>query len=227
MAARTTEPDGFTLIEVVIAMVVISAVILGVGFTIFSVHGAGAKLEGEQIVFAQAETILDTLMSIRFGRPTEGPATDAQMIELLDSDTFPGDVSLHQVKQRCPADFQLDGFPVPGDWRLTIDTDLNEDGDMAGPAEGRPDIFRITVFHDGVRIVSILRRGGYVVEEPGETNPLYTALPTGDVTPSATDVFRGTTTDVQHVGFMGLFSGLWADAEQPANPGYPDVGAVR
>ena len=220
-------PGGFTLIEVVITMVVISAVILGVGYTIFAVHGSAARLEGDQIGFGEAQTIVDTLLTLRLGRPTEAMATDDQVMEVLDSDTWPGEISLHQVAKACPLTFELDGFPVPGLWRIEVDSDLNRDGDTDDACEGRPDLLRISVFHDEVELLTVIRAGGFAPMEPGEANPLYSALPPGDTAPSAADVAAGTAATVEHLGFLTLYTGVWVDAARPANPGFPDVGAVR
>lgn len=213
---------GFTLLEILITGIVFGAIALGVGLAILASWGAAGRLSNEHLVFAQAQTFADTLAAIRFGRADDSAVDAADVAEVLDSDTFPGDVSLHQFAKACPLVFTLDGFPTSGEWTIDVSDDLNDDGDSDDSLEGRDDLLRISIRFDGTPVLETFRCMPTVVEEPGEANPLYEGNPPSNLLPLIVDDLLALGRTAYHDGFRAAETGLWPEARGPEDPGEPE-----
>lgn len=140
---------GFTLLEVLITMGVLAFVTLSIATGIGAGHHATKHLEEEVALVSRGQELLDRLLVIQFGTDADPAATGAELTELFDADDNFGSITLHKLRAFGPVEFETPGFPVRGRWRIVIDTDLNGDGDTADPEEGREDLLRITISHDG------------------------------------------------------------------------------
>lgn len=154
------QQGGFTLVELT-ASLLLSVLVL------YSLHGTlrtsiDARVSTERAARAQrlAETFVQRLQEIPFGRSFD-PAPGGWMLdELFDDDDDLGTITLHQVKVAANAPghtFQVAGRGLAGDFRVKVCNDLDGNGTVAGGREGRNDLLRIEVWFDGRLFAETLR----------------------------------------------------------------------
>lgn len=148
---------GFTLVEVLIAMGVLAFVTLSIATGIGAGHHATKALEEEVALVGRGQELLERLLAIPFGVASEGAASGAELNELLDADDDFGTATVHKLMAFGVPEFETPAFPVPGRWRIVIDTDLNGDGDLDDPEEGRSDLLRIQILHEGRLLARTVR----------------------------------------------------------------------
>jgi prepilin-type N-terminal cleavage/methylation domain-containing protein len=153
----TRADGGFTLIEVVMGISILLIVTMALGLSLQAGALAARELREEQMVLARAQTYVDRVIAQEYGHDYDPDPTAAQLMELLDDDSTPGDVTLLQLSRWPLADggwrFAPAGFPVEGEWRVTVDRDLNDNGVEDGDLETGERVFRVSVFFDGRLII--------------------------------------------------------------------------
>ncbi len=152
---------GFTLLEVMVALAFFIIALLGISSGVMEGVKTTGELQREQIVKGQAQIFINRLMSLNFGQPGDPVPTASQLDELFDDDDVIGAVTLMSLS-KAPAEdggwrFELAGFPVQGQWLVTVTQDLNGDGNVQGVLEEGGQLLRITVAFDGDVILSTVR----------------------------------------------------------------------
>ena len=143
--------QGFSLIEVSLALGLVVLALLAIHSTLSaSVEGRKASTDNQRAHVLGAE-LLGRLKSINFGSPTDGTPSAAQLDDLFDSDSDPGTITLTQLV--VPPDqpgftFAVAEDGVIGTWRIRVTQDLDGNGAIDGPRDGRPDLFRMEFFFD-------------------------------------------------------------------------------
>jgi len=148
---------GFTFVEIMLTIGVLAFVTLSIATGIGAGHRATRALEDEVVLVSRGQELLEQLLAVPFGQNTDGTATGAELSEMFDGDDEFGSISLHKLAAFGPAEFATAGFPVQGTWRVVVDSDLNGDGDTDDTDEGRTDLFRIVVTHEGRLIARTVR----------------------------------------------------------------------
>jgi len=148
---------GFTLVEVLMALGVLAFVTLSIATGIGTSHGTTKALEDEVLLLSRGQELLERTLAIPYGQPTDPAASGAELNEFFDQDDEFGAITLHKLSNFGPAEFEPAGFPVPGRWRVVVDADLNGDGDTDDAEEGRTDLLRIVVTHEGRLIARTVR----------------------------------------------------------------------
>ena len=140
---------GFTLVEVLMALGVLAFVTLSIATGIGAGHASTRALETEVVLLSHGQELLERGLAIPFGKASDGPASAAELTEFFDGDNDYGTMTLHKLAAFGPAEFEPAAFPVAGRWRVVVDADLDGDGDTDDPDEGRNDLLRIVVTHEG------------------------------------------------------------------------------
>jgi prepilin-type N-terminal cleavage/methylation domain-containing protein len=148
---------GFTLVELMFVLGVLAFVSLGLATGVTTGHRTTQALEQQSLLVHQAQSYLERLFVLPFGAQTANAATGDQLTELFDEDDDYGTATLHSLRVFGAAEFQPEDFPVPGLFRVVVDADANGDGDTTDPFEGRADLLRIAVFHEGRLLAETLR----------------------------------------------------------------------
>jgi prepilin-type N-terminal cleavage/methylation domain-containing protein len=148
---------GFSLLEVLMTLGVLAFVSLSIATGIGTSHRTTRALEEEVVLLSRGQELLERLLAIPFGVPSGGTASGGELSEVFDDDDEFGSITLHRLKNFGPAEFEPAGFPVHGRWRVLVDADLNGDGDEDDPDEGRADLLRIVVTHDGRMLARTVR----------------------------------------------------------------------
>ncbi len=148
---------GFALVEVLITLGILGFVTMSIATGVGAGHRATAAIEREALLHARGQEYLERLLAIPFGRPADGAATGAQLSEVFDDDGDFGSVTLHRLRLFGPALFEPASFPVAGRFTVAVDGDLDGDGVVAGPDEGRNDLLRISVMHEGRLLARTVR----------------------------------------------------------------------
>ncbi len=151
---------GFTLLEVLLTMGVLAVITLSIATGIGTGHTASRRLEREVVLLSRAQEMLEQLRAIPFGSATDPAATAGELTEFFDEDGDYGSVTLKKIEAFGTPQFENAGFPVPGLWRVIIDADLNGDGDVTDADEGRADLVRILILHEGRLLARSVRYGG-------------------------------------------------------------------
>ena len=147
---RAAVEGGFTLIEVVVAISVLLICTLSLGLCLQAGAVVARELREEQVLLAQAQSIVDRIMAQDFGQTFDADPTVAQLEEIFDPDPYGGTITIQQLSRWPPVDggwkFELGSFPVDGEWNVSIDTDLDGSGVVDGDLETGGRVFRISVF---------------------------------------------------------------------------------
>lgn len=157
--ARRTE-RGFTLIEVMIAVVVLATVFVVVGSVMLAGVKRTSEMRERNAIVTQSWKFAERLQRIPYGSEVASAATAAQYDDLFDDDGNLGNVSLTQIRTAVGSDglrFRLAGFEVDGDWEVQINEDLNGDGDADDVNEGTGGLVRIEVFFRGESVLRTFR----------------------------------------------------------------------
>ncbi len=162
---------GFSLLEMCVAMVVLSVVILNTGVAILNSCRSNHALRCEERVFSMARRLLDRVASQPWGSGAAKPTAGAieRLFTQLDR---PVPVTLMQLATAQPLgtwSFRVDDFDTPGLWSVVVDHDLNSrrvasasaaDGavdSVVMRSEPQSDLIRIVVRFDGCDIISMVR----------------------------------------------------------------------
>lgn len=147
---RAAVDGGFTLIEVVVAISVLLICTLALGLCLQAGAVVARELREEQVILAQAQSIVDRMLAQDFGQTFDADPTSAQLEEIFDSDPYGGTITLQQLSRWPQTDggwkFELTSFPVDGEWNVSIDTDLDGNGVVEGELETGGRVLRISVF---------------------------------------------------------------------------------
>jgi len=151
---------GFSLVEVMIVTAMMATVLTTIGVGLRSGHAANREMQRRSQLTLVCGEVMDRLCRIPFGAITDAAATAAQLNELFDDDDDLGTATLCSL--RVPAgnpgfSFDLDNFPFGGSFEVRVDDDLNGDGDTNDTFEGRDDLLRIQILHDGIPILESMR----------------------------------------------------------------------
>ena len=142
---------GFTLVE--------TAAVLAVSiFLLYALHTTlTSSVKSREVSDRMHRTsvltaeYLERIRGLPFGRNTDPAPAGSQMTELFDDDQEFGTITLHQLKV-LPTEqghtFQTTSGTgsVSGTWRIKVSTDLDGNGTVDGPREGRDDIFRVEIY---------------------------------------------------------------------------------
>jgi len=148
---------GFSVVEIMFTMAILATVCLGLATGVTSGHRTSVALDRESRLLHQAHGYLERLFTLPFGDPASEAATSLELTELFDEDDDFGTASLHGLRAFGAVEFEPSDFSVPGLFRIVVDADTNADGDTDDGFEGRADLLRIAVFHDGRLIAQTLR----------------------------------------------------------------------
>jgi len=139
---------GFTLLEMTLVTSLMVAVFTALALGVRSGHTANAEIERRTALTIVADDIMDRLFRIDYGQDTDGAASAAELSELFD-DTEPFGTAtlqaLHAFAGSAGYQFELANFPWPGQFSVTVTSDLNGDGDELDANEGGTDIFRMNI----------------------------------------------------------------------------------
>ena len=169
-----SKPDeGFTLLEVLFALTLLTLMLITVGMGIHSAAVVAQEIQRDLMVQTRAQAFVDSALAVSFGNITNLDPTAEQLNEMFDEDPVLGDITLHQLSRWPTADegwrFSLAKFPVDGEWRVQVSHDLNDDGVIAGQVESTLDavalraleeskqVFRIRVFFNDKLILATNR----------------------------------------------------------------------
>jgi hypothetical protein len=149
-----------TMIELAIALVLTSLLLYALHSTLQSSIRGRRAVARDDAVMRLARDYMDRLTVIPFGNATDPAPAPDQLTELFDGDGDLGNITLHQV--RVPAtspgrSFSVDAGGSRGRWQVKVSDDLNGDGSVGGPREGRPDLLRLEIRCDGRLQLATLR----------------------------------------------------------------------
>ena len=148
---------GFSLVEVLMSLGVLAFVTLSIATGVGTGHSTTKALEEEVALVSRGQEYLERLLAVPFGRSSDPVATAPELTEMFDDDANFGSMTLHKLRRFGPVEFEAAAFPVRGVWRVVVDQDLNGDGDLSDPDEGRADLMRIEISHRG-RVVARTER---------------------------------------------------------------------
>jgi len=150
---------GFSLVEIVFAAGVLAVAAMALVSGAVTSRSSAHTLDRSTLVFARAQAYVERIMSVPFGSPADGPASASELSELFDDDDVLGTITVHKLKEFGPAQFTMPGTGTPGVWRVVVTDDLDGDGDAddAAAGEGRADLLRIAVIHDGKLAAEVTR----------------------------------------------------------------------
>jgi prepilin-type N-terminal cleavage/methylation domain-containing protein len=157
---RDRREGGFTLIEVMIALLVLATAFIVVGGALISGVRRTAEMKERNLVVAQAWKFAERLQRIPYGSEILTPATAEQLDDLFDDDGDLGNVTLYQVQTPVGSEglrFRLSGFEVEGDWEIQVNEDLNGDGDTDDHNEGTGCLTRIEILFRGQTVLRTFR----------------------------------------------------------------------
>lgn len=170
---RDDRAAGFTLVELVAALTLSIVLLYALHSTLQS--SIATRLKSEQVYHANqlAETFVQRLRQVPFGRPTDAPATGGQLSGLFASTPSLGTTTLHQVKVAADQpghSFVVAGNGTSGTFRVKVSSDLDGDGTITGAREGRDDLMRVEIWFNDRLLAATLRAA-----EPTETTKDTTA----------------------------------------------------
>ncbi len=161
-ANRTSKEQGFSLLEVLVALTFLTLIFLASGLTVQSSSLVARQMEEDLLIQTQAQNYVDLCLLQPFGRETDDNPLPDLLVEVFDNDEEPGDITLHQLTRWPVSDdgwrFELTSFPVPGEWRVSVTSDLDGDGGTGtttatgndatslASVEASRGVFRISVF---------------------------------------------------------------------------------
>ena len=168
MSDRPTEA-GMTLIEVTFAMVMTALAMVALHSTLSaSVEGREAASDSQQVHSLGLE-LLERIKELPFGSASESPATPGALTELFDDDQDLGSASLSQLVVAADQTGHVFGVAangVTGTWEVRVTRDLDGNGAIDGPRDGRDDLVRIEILFDGRPMFETFRAAA-----PAETVP--------------------------------------------------------
>jgi hypothetical protein len=134
---------------------------VGVGSGIFHGVRTTRDLEMRQLLKVRSQTYLNRVMSLNYGKAGDPQPTSAELDELFDDDSDLGSVTLMSLTQTPVGHdgwrFRLADFPVEGQWLVSVNHDLDGDGNVAGGFETSGELVRITVFFEGEALLWTIR----------------------------------------------------------------------
>lgn len=146
--ARRRAVAGFSLIEMMLVTSLMVAIFSALALGVRSGYSANAQIERRTALTIVADDLMDRLFRIDYGQDTDGAASAAELSELFDDTEALGTAtlqSLHVYAGSTGYDFELANFPWPGQFEITVTSDLNDDGDETDPNEGTTRVFRINI----------------------------------------------------------------------------------
>lgn len=162
MRSRQDSDGGFSLLEVLFAMTFLTLAVVSVGMGVQSAALTTREIQEQLAIQNRAQGFVDGILAAPWGGPADEDPTAGLVSEVFDDDVEIGAVTLHQLSRWPAGDdgwrFTLASFPVTGEWRVQVDNDANDDGQVgAVVAEGDPlkplydaeteqRVFRIRVF---------------------------------------------------------------------------------
>ena len=163
-AGHFSSEAGFSLIELMGALVVLTIMLLGLQSTLFSSIKTRASNKVQEHRNRLAIDYMQRLKKIPFGTAADPVATAAQLTELLDDDQDFGTVTLQQIDTAPAAPGYsfttlLEG--VTTDWRITINNDLDRSGVADGFREGRQDLFLVEIYAENRLMLRTFRAAGF------------------------------------------------------------------
>jgi hypothetical protein len=151
---------GFALAEVTIAMVLAVVMILALHQMISVSLKARQSADKKFHVSLRSEDYLRKIRQLQFGKASDPPPTATQLSELFDDDEDVGTITLHQLKvlPSSPGHtFSVASPELEGLFRVKVSNDLDGDGSLTGPREGRDDLLRIEIYFDNRRTLDTKR----------------------------------------------------------------------
>jgi hypothetical protein len=176
-AYPTNSESGFSLLEALFALSILTLILVTVGMGVHSAALSTREMQERFAVQAMAQTFLDTILAVPFGSDADPDPAGGQISEVFDLDATLGDITLHQLRRWPAVDrgwtFVLGDFPVEGVWRIQVDHDLDDDGGVGTVAaasfdsaadiqsletlESSRSVFRIRVFFNDRLILATNR----------------------------------------------------------------------
>lgn len=158
--SNSNSAAGFALVEVTIAMVLAVVMILALHQMITVSFKARQSADKKFHVSVRSEDYLRKIRQLQFGKASDPPPTATQLSELFDDDDDVGTITLHQLRVP-PANpghsFNVASAELSGLFRVKVTNDLDGDGLLTGPREGRDDLLRIEIFFDNRRTLDTKR----------------------------------------------------------------------
>ena len=139
---------GFTLLEMMLVTSLMVAVFSALALGVRAGHTANAEIERRTALTIVADDLMDRLFRIDYGQDTDGAASAAELSELFDDTEAFGTATLQSLNAFAGSagyQFELANFPWPGQFDITVTSDLNNDGDETDANEGTTNVFRINI----------------------------------------------------------------------------------
>jgi hypothetical protein len=119
------------------------------------------ELNDSQLIQAQAQTFVDRIVRQNFGMNVDPDPTVDQIDAIFDLDMIPGNVTINQLTRWPAGDggwrFTMAGFPVQGEWLVTVDQDIDGDHVIAGALETSQEIFAIRILFNNELVLRTCR----------------------------------------------------------------------
>ena len=173
MPTEHSKSRGFTLIEVVLAFSILAVAMAVLTLVEVSNLRRSAELKQRDIAFARGQAIMERILRLPFGLANPPALSGSDLDRLFGSDEDVRTISLTQLEQRDnngdgtidqgPFRFQLEGVEDAGIWEVHVDSDLDGNGRIEALVEGVPtregrgDLFRIEIVHNGRAVLKTLR----------------------------------------------------------------------
>jgi type II secretory pathway pseudopilin PulG len=159
-ASKRRRCGGFSIIEVMVVTAMMATVLSTICVGLRSGHVANKENQRRAQLTLVCSEVMDRLFHIPFGVITDKAATAQQLNQLFGNTDNLGTATLCSL--RVPAgkpgfSFNLANFPFGGEFEVRVDDDLNGDGDNKDTLEGRIDLLRIQIIHDGITILESIR----------------------------------------------------------------------
>ncbi len=164
---RATREEGFSTLEVMVAIMLVTILMLGMGMSSLTSERSSRDLEDNDLIAERARMLIDRITAQPFGLTTDGAPTSAEVESLFTMDTNISDVTLQQLALHQPDGvwtFTDATFQLPGTWTVRVDTDLNGNGiEESDGFEDSGNLLRIAVEFDG-RLIYQATRANITVE---------------------------------------------------------------
>jgi len=158
--ARPGREDGFSLLELMIAVSFLATCLLGVGYAMQVGIRSTREMRERQVIQAWAQVYIDRLMFLNFGGATDPMPSSSQLNTLFSRDGGGVTVTLASLAKSPSGDgwtFQLQNFPVAGRWAVLVTRDVDGNGTVSGELEEGWLAVRIAISFEGWPILSTVR----------------------------------------------------------------------
>jgi hypothetical protein len=149
--------SGFTLIEITLSLSTLLVAVVMVALSLQTGFRVAREIRERELVHTQAQAYVDTILRQPFGAAADPMPSSGDVDELFDNDLDAGPVTLMQLRRQPSWTFTLAQFTVPGEWRIEVNEDLDEDGVVSGSLETGLGALIVRVYFDDELILSTVK----------------------------------------------------------------------